>query len=194
MENNNHYSITISDDMISDNDFADIKRKNIFILLRMDGCIFCDLMKKDWFQTIKRKANDDSIVFVDIERRMLNDFMRKDKKKGFDDFNLISGFPSLFLYDTKKLIPYVGKRNCEGFVTFMNDNKKKVGKPLRNEAKKLIATKENIRKKSQDSKSKVESLPKKSKLIEKASKKPTTDKKKDEKVKKVKKVKKDKKL
>ena len=83
----NHYSISNFNDIIPDEEFETIKNKNIFILVRMNGCIFCDLMKKEWFDTIKKKQRDNDLIFIDIERTMLNYFVNKDKM--FNDLNSI---------------------------------------------------------------------------------------------------------
>lgn len=133
----NHYSISNFNDIIPDEEFETIKNKNIFILVRMNGCIFCDLMKKEWFDTIKKKQKDNDLIFIDIERTMLNYFVNKDKM--FNDLNLLTGYPSIFLFNTKKLNQYSGKRTCTDFVKFIDDKKKNITK----EKKAKVANKDD---------------------------------------------------
>ena len=102
-----------------------LKKNNCIIFIRMNGCYYCDKMKKEWQSLVKDKKNDDNLDILEIERNRLDDLMRRDREFFLPKFMGIRGFPTLMLQNrNREVFPFQDDRNKANFLSFIKAHSK----------------------------------------------------------------------
>ena len=123
-----------------------LKKNNCIIFIRMNGCYYCDKMKKEWQSLVKDKKNDDNLDILEIERSRLDDLMRRDREFFLPKFMGIRGFPTLMLQNrNREVFPFQADRNKVNFLRFIKAHSKPliitksvVKKPVKKTEKKTV--------------------------------------------------------
>lgn len=102
-----------------------IKNNNCIIFIRMNGCYYCDKMKKEWQSLVKEKQNDDNLDILEIERNRLDDLMRRDREFFLPKFMGIRGFPTIMLQNrNREVFPFEADRSKANFLRFIKAHSK----------------------------------------------------------------------
>ena len=148
-----------------------LKKNNCMIFIRMNGCYYCDKMKKEWQSLVKDKKNDDNLDILEIERNRLDDLMRRDREFFLPKFMGIRGFPTLMLQNrNREVFPFQDERNKVNFLRFI----KVYSKPLIiKNVNKVAKTEKTTKKKTEKTKKKTEKTKKKTDKTKKTTEKKT---------------------
>lgn len=133
-----------------------LKKNNCIIFIRMNGCYYCDKMKKEWQSLVKDKKNDENLDILEIERSRLDDLMRRDREFFLPKFMGIRGFPTLMLHNrNREVFPFQDERKKVNFLRFIKAHSKPliikksvVKKPVKKTVKKTEKKTEKTVKKS----------------------------------------------
>lgn len=134
-----------------------IKNNNCIIFIRMNGCYYCDKMKKEWQSLVKEKQNDDNLDILEIERNRLDDLMRRDREFFLPKFMGIRGFPTIMLQNrNREVFPFEADRSKVNFLRFIKAHSKPlvIKKPVK--IKKLTDMKKSEKKTEKKSEKKTE--------------------------------------
>lgn len=102
-----------------------LKKNNCIIFIRMNGCYYCDKMKKEWQSLVKDKKNDENLDILEIERSRLDDLMRRDREFFLPKFMGIRGFPTLMLHNrNREVFPFQADRSKVNFLRFIKAHSK----------------------------------------------------------------------
>lgn len=102
-----------------------LKKNNCIIFIRMNGCYYCDKMKREWQSLVKDKKDDDNLDILEIERNRIDDLMRRDREFFLPKFMGIRGFPTLMLQNrNREVFPFQADRNKENFLRFIKAHSK----------------------------------------------------------------------
>lgn len=142
-----YYNVSNSDGLKKVNESAmeNMKKHNVIILVRMDGCGYCDMMKPEWNKMVDETKNHRELDVLEIERNMMMDMMNKDREFFEPKFNTISGFPTIMMKNAEQqTIPFQNQRTSDALLDFikMTSKSAKAKKPASAKAKKPAATKE----------------------------------------------------
>ena len=97
-----------------------IKKNNVIILVRMNGCGYCEMMRPEWNKMVEQTRNNKDIEVLEIERNMMMDMVNKDRQFFEPKFNAISGFPTIMMNDTEqKTTPFQNHRTSEALLDFI---------------------------------------------------------------------------
>ena len=102
-----------------------LKTKNCIIFIRMNGCFYCDKMKKEWQSFVNDKKHDDNLDILEIERSRIDDLVKRDKEFFVPKFMGIRGFPTIMLQNrNKEVFPFQADRNKANFLSFIKAHSK----------------------------------------------------------------------
>ena len=180
-----YYNISSPEDMkmMTGGNISNLKKHNVIILVRMDGCMYCDMMKPEWNKMVDQKRNEKELDILEIERKMMMPLLNRDQGFFEPQFRGIQGFPSIHMNDTNhKIIPFQNQRTSESLIDFIKTSIKKpvtkkptaAKKPV---AKKPVAKKPTAAKKSTKKPTAAKKSTKKPTEAKKSTKKPTEAKK-----------------
>ena len=117
-----YYNISELNDvnMMTGGTISKLKKNNVIILVKMNGCMHCDMMKNEWRKMVVQKRNESALDILEIESNMMMPLLNKDKGFFEPQFKGIQGFPSIFMKDRdEKTIPFENRRSSSDFIDFI---------------------------------------------------------------------------
>ena len=139
-----YYNVSNSDGLKKVNESAmeNMKKHNVIILMRMDGCGYCDMMKPEWNKMIDETKDKKELVVLEIERNMMMDMMNIDREFFEPKFKTISGFPTIMMKNSEQqTIPFQSQRTSDALLDFikMTSTSANPKKPVATKEKKPAA-------------------------------------------------------
>lgn len=129
-----YFNINTFDDLkkLQGGALESIKKNNCIIFIRMNGCYYCDMMKKEWQSLVNNKKNDDNLDILEIERSRIDDLMKRDRDFFLPKFMGIRGFPTIMFQNrNSEVFPFQAERNKASFLSFIKAHSKPlIKKPL----------------------------------------------------------------
>ena len=120
-----YYNVSTTEDVknMTGGNISKLKKKNVIILVRMDGCMHCDMMKPEWNKMVEHTRNKPDLDILEIERNMMAQLLNKDRAFFEPQFRGIQGFPSIHMNDSnRKITPFQNRRTSESFIDFIKHN------------------------------------------------------------------------
>jgi len=117
-----YYNISnISDiKMMKGGTIENLKRKNVIILVRMNECVHCDMMKPSWNQMIDQTRNNQELDVLEIEKDMMIHLTNMDREFFKSKFDAITGFPTVLMNNSQQRnIPFQNQRTTNNLIDFI---------------------------------------------------------------------------